>query len=232
VIKVICCYVNLHPKTRESIENYAPNHEFIDVSSDDFAYWRALKANWNQGHDLMVVEQDNAINPDTVANFDACEDDWCVCPYYVLNQGGKWGDVIESLGCVRFSAVLQSRVKVVHLSPDDYRHWRQVAPRFAATLTRYGYISHIHEEHVEHFHDRRDYMERIGFVDRAAAKNMDTQEYKDAMMLPANSPSFWTARRVANWDKQHRSIPGKPAIIETSERFMFSRDTEEADSDT
>jgi hypothetical protein len=197
--KVVCCYArDLQPETRQSVTEYAPGAEFIDCSADDFAYWRAIKSVWDTGEALVIIEQDMEIKPDTIASFDECDRDWCAFPYRITNRCGEQGITMESLGCTRFSAPLQAAVKVRHISQDDYRHWGQVAPRVAVTLTRYGYQPHLHEGLLEHRHDARDYAERLrsGLARRKKCERQ-YQEYLttlDAPLPPENENDYWRTR--------------------------------------
>jgi len=155
---ILCCYATLHPKTLETVNKWAPGAEFVDTSADDYAYCRELKARWNTGQDLITIEQDIEITADVVSSFENCDQDFCVFPYWIV-MGRKSGPdrrmvCIEGLGCTRFSAALQARVKIRHIFQDDYRKWEDVAHRVWATVRRYGYyMPHVHYPLVTHHHD-------------------------------------------------------------------------------
>lgn len=207
--RVVCCYAsNLRPETRQSVIDYAPGAEFADCSEDDYAYWRAIKERWDTGEDLVIIEQDIVIEPDTVSSFEACSHHWCVFPYFVVSRGGVHGSTVESLGCTRFSAELQATVKARHISQDDYRHWGQVAGRVAVTLLRYGYQAHMHDKFLEHHHSQDEYRERIRIAAATSAKSkLQYQEYLNSLTepLPAEPEStYWDTR----YDLPARRLPG------------------------
>ncbi len=190
--KVVCFFAsNLRPETSISVIAYAPGAEFVDCSSDNFAYWKAFRERWNSGEDLVVIEQDNEIRADTIAQLDACQQHWCTFPYRVVSQSGIDGVAAESLGCTRFSAELQSKVKARHISQDDYRHWRQLASRVSVTLTRYGYRPHLHGT-LNHYHDESDYRTREHRGEEGRARALQSEEFKLNAQPPA--PNYWDAR--------------------------------------
>lgn len=194
--RVACFYAgNLTPETRQSVAQFAPAAEFVNCSEDDYAYWRAFKERWGSGDDFVVIEQDMEIGPDTIASFESCEHHWCVFPYRVISQAGEPGMCVESLGCTRFSAELQSVVKARHISQDDYRHWRQVAGRVAVTLTRYGYRAHQHDHLMPHHHSQDDYEARMQRGIEMRDRAFRTPEFLEAMRdRPDEKPGYWETR--------------------------------------
>ena len=101
--QILCCYTDIHPATKQALADYAPHAELVDVTGDRFAYWRAIAQRWHDG--LITIEQDIQIGPDTIAELEACPEDWCTFRYRIytllLNVG---------LGCTKFSARLQEQV--------------------------------------------------------------------------------------------------------------------------
>jgi hypothetical protein len=145
--KTVCFYAVLDPRTKQALDQYIPGAEFVDVSADDGAYWRAICERWNTGHDLLIIEQDIEIGPDTLSSFDECPGQWCAFDYESEPHGAG------PLGCTRFRAALQRHVTTTRISPDPYRHWAQIAPRVYRTIVRHGYPGpHMHGD-VKHHHD-------------------------------------------------------------------------------
>jgi hypothetical protein len=106
-VRVLCAYTDLYPATKEALARYAPETEFVDVSGDDYAYWRAITGRWTGEDDLLVVEHDIEIHDQVIPQLEACEEPWCTFPYR-LWRPDAW--CYASLGCTRFSAELQRLV--------------------------------------------------------------------------------------------------------------------------
>ena len=58
-MRVFCAPVDLHSKTRECLERFAPDAEIVWLERGDrFAYWREIKKRWKGEEDLLIIEQD------------------------------------------------------------------------------------------------------------------------------------------------------------------------------
>jgi hypothetical protein len=146
-MKIVCFYATLSPETEQALSTYAPDTEYVDVSADDGAYWRAICERWNTGRDLVIIEQDIEIGPGMLDSFNECPGQWCCFGYHSEPAGPG------PLGCTRFRAALQRHVTTKRISPDPYRHWAQIAPRMHDTVVRHGYAEpHMHGD-VIHHHD-------------------------------------------------------------------------------
>lgn len=146
---VLCAYTSLDPRTRKALEEYAPGTEFVETpAGDDFAYWRALAARWTGDNDLVVIEHDIEIGPDTIASFQACPEPWCVYAYQLFGSTSYAG----GLGCVKFSAALQRQ-----RWPVPRSHWKPFDFVVARWLGAGGYRPHVHGEvvHLRDFTVRR-----------------------------------------------------------------------------
>jgi hypothetical protein len=106
-MRVLCAYADLYDDTRRALEKYAPGTEFVDVSGDDYAYWRAICERWTGEDDLLIVEQDIEIHETVIPQMAGCERDWCTFAYR-LWRPDAW--CFNALGCTRFSAALQRAV--------------------------------------------------------------------------------------------------------------------------
>jgi hypothetical protein len=110
-VRVLCCHTDLYDATRTALEKYAPQAEYVDVSGDIRAYWRAIAERWTGESDLLIVEQDIEIHDQVIPRLEACPEDWCTFPYR-LWRPDAW--CYNALGCTRFSAALQKAV-----SPEE-----------------------------------------------------------------------------------------------------------------
>jgi hypothetical protein len=92
-------FVTLFPESVAAIDGA----RFVDVSSDDQAYWRLLTDLWRKGEDFCIVEQDNVPAPGVLQEIESCPEEWCGEPYLL---GGQWGC---RFGVVRFRGALMAR---------------------------------------------------------------------------------------------------------------------------
>lgn len=145
------------PETCEALRQANITADFVDVSSDDYAYHRLLVEIWAQGEDVAIVEHDIEVNPDTLTSFDKCPEPWCVAPYPGRPFKHYPVPILRvALGCVRFRAeFLQTNGGILNAHPFDrehLRHWRRLDSQLATVLQRRGFRAHEHE-HVIHHHD-------------------------------------------------------------------------------
>jgi hypothetical protein len=163
-MKVLAPYVKMHSETMASLRSYAPDAEWVDTSTNVFSYWRMLKAHWNKGDALMIVEQDIVITADVVSSFNGCSQSWC-CYGYAGRSGPD--TIIGMLGCTKFSVALQA---AVNIEKDIYSadlcsagadpkwadpvgiHWYGLDSWLNAGLRSKGYLVHDHGI-VQHLHD-------------------------------------------------------------------------------
>ncbi len=149
---VLCCYADLHPKTKRSVESYAPTARFVNTSRSPYAYRDALQNWWIGEQDLIVIEQDIEITPDVIKSFTGCRKKWCVYSY----QGPPHkGYLYRSLGCTRFSARLQRQIPFENFIPYSMMY-KTVDVNIARVLwTLNGIHPHVHG-HVQHHHEYPD----------------------------------------------------------------------------
>lgn len=144
---VLVPYADLHTATRKSVDRYISGAHYEDTSSDALSYGQTLARYWNQGSDLVVIEQDIEINEDVSRSFNRCRDsDWCVYSY----QGPPHlGYLYRSLGCTRFSRKLQRKIPFDEFIPFQML-WYQVDTRISRILWDIrGIKPHVHG-HVKH----------------------------------------------------------------------------------
>jgi len=150
----------LHPDTVRALAQYseAPP-EMVDVSGDDFAYWRAVRQRWTGEDDLVLIEQDNVIHESVIPQFMTCSGEWCVFPYLIFNSKQR---LTQGLGCTKFSASLQRRAKAEGFEADGSLYtdgktgipWNFLDLIIAERLRLgHGLQPHVHEPDIEHRHD-------------------------------------------------------------------------------
>ena len=88
-----------YPECRAALEPSDP--VYVDVSSDDFAYWRMMKGVWEKGEPFIIVEHDVLVWPDTIALLDACPRQWCSQRVHSVDvgHGRAW---VAALGAAHF----------------------------------------------------------------------------------------------------------------------------------
>ena len=138
---VLCCYTQLHPRTRRCLEGDA---EFVDVTGDEYAYWRAIEERWNGCQALVVVEHDVEVASTTISGFARCPELWCTAPYAIWAGSEFWYD--RALGCAKFSAALQRSVPArMFCGP-----WKNLADRLNSTLGAFEIEPHLHGRVIHH----------------------------------------------------------------------------------
>src|ERR1700677_318025 len=152
-MRVVVPFVDLHPKTRESVALYAPTAELIELSRGDDAYYKVLAGLWEGGDTFLVIEQDNEVRATVVPESEACPEPWCVWPY--PGPAGATGDCLTyySLGCTKFSADLLAKAPT--LMADLPSHdWRRLDALMLPLLREAVGEPHWHIPPVNHHHVR------------------------------------------------------------------------------
>jgi hypothetical protein len=153
-LRVVCPYTNLRKETREALERYAPQVEFVDVSSDEQALWRLWKEVWADCQDTVFVEHDIVIHEGVIPAFENCKDVWCTFAYpYAFGNN----DPYHGTGCVRFRAELMAdfpdlwdivgKMSGPHHPPG---HWCSLDGYSQVTLWAAEYHSHQHDPACKH----------------------------------------------------------------------------------
>ena len=116
---------------------------------DTTAYWRMLFYSWQELGDLVVVEHDMLPADGVVEEMLACDQPWCTSPYRGANK--KEPDIIDGLGCVKFSETLKSNefdlMRVVGEMSEPglpAKIWKRLDVRIAKSLRTRGYEPHTH----------------------------------------------------------------------------------------
>jgi hypothetical protein len=88
-----------YPECRKALEPSNPT--YVDVSSDDFAYWRMMRDVWNKGEPFIIVEHDVLVRSDTIERLAACPRQWCSQRVHSVDvgHGRAW---VAALGCAHF----------------------------------------------------------------------------------------------------------------------------------
>ena len=154
---VLCCPAQPHPDAMAALAKYAPQAEIVDVSEDNFAYWREISARWKGERDLIIIEQDIEISADTVRELEECDQDWCCFAYPIFRTKVR---LRLGLGCTKISAAAQRKVTARAVA-DGFTTcatckgqgcWWHLDGRVARMLKRGGFFPHVHGE-VIHHHD-------------------------------------------------------------------------------
>lgn len=151
---ILVPFTNLHPRTVELLDRFAPDHVRVRLDPDDPSdYWRVLAEAWAAPGDLVVVEHDVGIADGVIEQFHSCRAPWCGNPY---NIGGS---LLVCLGCTRFTDELKTAhpdlLETVGLVGNDglpAKDWRRLDVRIGDELHKRGIEVHHHAPTVEHFH--------------------------------------------------------------------------------
>jgi len=174
---VIFCYSGEpHPLAVSAVEKYAKQAKFIE-NIRLFDYNRAIASHWTAEEDLVVIEGDKEIGPDTLPSFEACSEPWCTyaCetfppPYTRVTTTG--------LACAKFSAECQMMISTDDFLRPDYPMrepcqdcggrgcWRYLDTRIATAILNkcVAMAPHVHGR-VKHHHEYPpDWAQRKGLV--------------------------------------------------------------------
>lgn len=151
--RVVVPFVDLHPRTRELLDEHVPGWIAAELDrDDDDAYWRLISDEWARPGDLVIIEQDIGIAAGVIDGLTACAEAWCGHPYWTANTP------IIALGCTRFSATLKTNepdiiATIPERRPEDVigRHWLTLDAAIHHALTARGYTVHKHSPEVQHF---------------------------------------------------------------------------------
>ena len=95
------------PESWESLVDEGNRIEAVNVGGSDSVYGELLVELWEKGETFLVVEHDIILPAGIVAEYKACDEEWCSSPYAyfdmpVTTSGG-------GLGCTKFSSGLMAR---------------------------------------------------------------------------------------------------------------------------
>ena len=117
---------------------------------DHTAYWRMLMYAWKELGDTVIVEQDMLPADGVVEEMLACDQPWCTSPYRG-SPNRREPDLIDGLGCVKFSETLKSNeFDLMRVVGEMSEHglpakiWKRLDVRIAQSLRARGYEPHTH----------------------------------------------------------------------------------------
>ena len=137
------------PFTRRlpEVEAALPDAEWIDVSSDDEAYWRLLRDIWAERQSVVIVEHDIIPAPGAVESLKSCMREWCACPYPF-----EAVEALVGLGCTKFGSTLMYRLpdlieRVGRMGSGVHppRHWCSLDGLVQSKLVEAQVHVHRHE---------------------------------------------------------------------------------------
>ncbi len=125
-----------------------PDARFVDVSSDNYAYWRLLSDLCEECETFLIVEHDMAPTRAQIDAICACPEPWCSAEY-------QMDDIVAAaFGFVKFDAQILGVLGVVLSSIlSQHRVWSGLDSMVIAELHRRGYKEHVHQPPVRHLHE-------------------------------------------------------------------------------
>jgi hypothetical protein len=102
----------------------------------------------------VVVEHDIVVHEHVRPAFESCGFDWCT--FLVPRHAFPDQPLLESLGCVRFSARLVAELPGLMKTAAEFSaglipgHWHHFDTAVAVTLHEHGFVAHTHAPPVEH----------------------------------------------------------------------------------
>jgi hypothetical protein len=155
--RVLCCTAQPHPGSMTALKEHAPQAEVIDVAGDEFAYWREIRRRWTGEADLVIIEQDIEIGPDTIRSLEECDQPWCCYAYPIFRRQIR---LRVGLGCTKISAAAQRMVSAREIAEGfelcatckGQGCWWHLDGRITQLLKHRGLSPHVHGD-VTHHHD-------------------------------------------------------------------------------
>lgn len=142
---IVVPFTDLAPETKAALECDRLRPRYVDVSDDDWAYWRLLDGLWRDGATFVIVEHDIVPWPGAVRAMLDCQSDWCAYPYLMGSIEGT------AFGCTKFGAgVIARQPTAVSRILPQHRGWNALDSMVTATLRRNGEPEHIHQPPVRH----------------------------------------------------------------------------------
>lgn len=124
---------------------------------DTTAYWRMLLYCWKEPGDTVIVEHDMRPTDGVVEEMLACDQPWCTSPYRG-SPNKREPDLIDGLGCVKFSETLKAEVPNLMRVVSEIAEpglpamiWKRLDVRIAGELRLNGYVPHTHQRST-HLH--------------------------------------------------------------------------------
>jgi hypothetical protein len=153
VTKVVVPYVHgmLRWETVDALEEWA-GVLFHEVDEYD-GYARLLIDLWEAGEAFAIVEQDVAVPPGWLVEFDACPHPWCT-------RAPEARPGLDWLGCARFAAplladhptLMAAALADTSADGDEPYTWRKCDVRLARHLRLAHVAPHQHVPCVTHHH--------------------------------------------------------------------------------
>jgi hypothetical protein len=136
-------------RLRRETASVVPEATFVDVGSDDLAYWRLLCRLWDAKQTFIIVEHDVVPHTYSIPYLRDCHLPWCAYPY-------QMGDITTTaLGCTKFgSTLLESTEGLVSGILSEHRAWSSLDSMIVGELHRRGALEHVHQPAVLHLHER------------------------------------------------------------------------------
>jgi hypothetical protein len=133
------------------------------IQADDYTgYFRMLSAVWEEGGPSVIVEHDMLPADNVIVDMCVCDQPWCTSPYRASPNKNE-PDLIEGLGCVKFSEVLKAEVPNLMRVVSEMAEpglpamiWKRLDVRIAGELRLNGYVPHTHQRSIHLHYEKAD----------------------------------------------------------------------------
>jgi len=140
--RVVVPFTNLHPVTKQVLDNYGLNVEYVHLEGDD-GYRQLMKRLWNERKDVVIVEHDIVPWPGAIEELVACPCTWGTYSYELLGGIG----VTHGFGCAKLTRSLMDCVPDVWDAPLK---WDILDQKLFFTARTLGIEPHLHRPPVVH----------------------------------------------------------------------------------
>lgn len=153
-MRVVVPFTTVRPEVYAALDRYGFTWDRHDVSWALDAYSRLLRRLWRAGGPLVVVEHDVLVHGEVRPQFEECGFPWCT--FLVPRHAYPEQPLLESLGCVRFSAECVAELPDLMEEAAEFSaglipgHWLHFDTAVAAAFHAHGLVAHTHGPPVEH----------------------------------------------------------------------------------
>lgn len=165
-----CFYTKLDPRAEVALKKYAPEAgleiEWVETPGTGMDYAEAMIKYWTGEEDLIIIEQDKEIFPDTLPSLKTCPNLWCTCTYWIFPEPHT-KLCIGGFGATKFSAEVQKMIKVPEFAWEMQlgidRRFGKIFSSMGHEGCLHGMILHHHvyeprpegiRNHVEHLREQ------------------------------------------------------------------------------
>jgi hypothetical protein len=148
-MQVIVPYApEVHPTTKQVLDSYKLNVQYIDVSVYPYTYIGLLRAIWAKRAPVIIVEHDIVPWPRAIEELWECPCKWGAYSYRMHGGIG----IFHGFGCTKITPAIMNALP--HLWDGDVVPWNELDQRLLFAARNVGFEPHHHRPPVVHLSTR------------------------------------------------------------------------------